>query len=105
MPDYLKAKKAIVNVQNKDERCFGYAILSWWKGKDTKGQLNNLTRAQTYKEADFCELGLDRIKYPVEPAEVSAMEVQLGISINVFCYSDDEGRKIYPYYNTHLVNP
>jgi len=105
LPDYLKAKKAIVNVQNKDERCFGYAILAWWKGKDVDGQLDNLTRQKAYTEADFQELGLDRIKYPVEPAEVSELEVQLGISIDVFCYSDDEGRKIYPYYITHLVEP
>ena len=42
---------------------------------------------------------------PVEPAEVNALELQLGISINIYCYSDDEGRKIYPYYITHLVNP
>jgi hypothetical protein len=26
---YLVSKKAIVNVQNRDERCFGYALLSW----------------------------------------------------------------------------
>ena len=79
LPDYLKQKKAIVNVQNKDERCFGYAILAWWKGKDEDGQLDNLTRQKAYTEADFHELGLDRIKYPVEPAELSELEVQLGI--------------------------
>ena len=53
----------------------------------------------------FTSGGLDRIKYPVEPAEVSALETQLGISINVYSYSDDEGRKIYPYYITHLLEP
>ena len=103
LPDYLKKKGAIVNVQNKDERCFGYAILAWWKGKDVDGQLDNLTRQNTYKEADFHELGLDRLKYQVELAEVCALETQLGISINVFCYSDDEGRKMYPYYITHVA--
>jgi len=103
LPGYLKEKKAIVNVQNKDERCFGYAILAWWKGKAVEGRLDHLSRAQLYKEADFHELALDGIKYPVEPAEVSALETQLGISINVYSYSDDEGRKIYPYYITHLA--
>jgi hypothetical protein len=28
LPEYLE-KKAIVNVQNRDNRCFGYALLSW----------------------------------------------------------------------------
>jgi hypothetical protein len=29
LPEYLEKKKAIVNVQNRDNRCFGYALLSW----------------------------------------------------------------------------
>ena len=27
LPTYLKAKKAIINIQNTDDRCFGYALL------------------------------------------------------------------------------
>ena len=27
LPKYQKAKKAIINVQNTDDRCFGYALL------------------------------------------------------------------------------
>ena len=105
LPSYLKKKKAIINVKNKDDRCFGYAVLSWWKGKSQLGRLDTLSRPQTYKEGEFNELGLDRIKYPVEPSEISGLETILGISINVYCYSDDEGKKIYPYYITRLMEP
>ena len=28
LPKFLSSKKAIVNVRNSDERCFGYAVLS-----------------------------------------------------------------------------
>ena len=27
LPDFLTKKKALINIQNNDERCFGYALL------------------------------------------------------------------------------
>ena len=64
LPSFLKNKKAIINVQNKDPRCFGYAILSWWKEKDIKGRVPHIESQWYYKEEDFQELGLERFLTP-----------------------------------------
>jgi len=98
LPPFLKNKKAIINVQNKDARCFGYAILSWWKAKDNKGDVPHLERPGYYKEEDFHVLGLDKLSYPVKPEDTRLMEEQLQIKINVYTYNDDEGKIITPFY-------
>ena len=98
LPDFLKNKRAIVNVQNKDNRCFGFAILSWWKAKEKNGKTRNLERPRYYKEEDFQELGLEKLSYPVKPEDTRLMEEQLHIKINVYTYNDDEGKMITPFY-------
>jgi len=98
LPVFLKNKKAIINVQNKDNRCFGYAILSWWKAKDTDGRVPHIESQWCYKEEDFQELGLDKLSYPVKPEDTRLMEEQLHTKINVYTYNDDEGKMITPFY-------
>ncbi len=100
LPAFLAAKKCIVNVQNTDERCFGYAVAS---------ALHDSDAARHYREAFFAPFfqqhGLDAITYPVEPREIPAIEQQIGIGVNVFSFFDDEGRGRYPLYMTQLPNP
>ena len=62
LPKRLALKKAIVNVHNSDERCFGYAVLSALK--DTLSG-HHKSEARYYNEADFEKYHLDQIQYPV----------------------------------------
>ena len=92
LPQFLKNKRAIINVKNQDNRCFGYALLSalcpapynpgevyWYKNK-------------------FTEYHLDQIQYPVTVDKIPQIEDQLQINICIFSYFDDEGKGRYPIY-------
>ena len=78
LPEFLDLKRAIINVKNTDNRCFGYAILSALYPNQ-----NNPQREQRYI-FHFGDAGLDTISYPVEPSEVPVLEEQLNQKINIF---------------------
>ena len=92
LPPFLKSKKAIINIQNKDTRCFGYAILAALKNLP-----RNAERAHLYLPF-FQEQGLHNLQYPVHPQDVPEIEQQLHLKINVFSFYDDEGKGRYPLY-------
>ena len=75
LPRFLENKHSIVNVQNRDQRCFAYAILS-----ALYPQTEHPTRAKPY-EAFYQRAGLDRIQYPVSPAQIPEIEEILKIKI------------------------
>ena len=86
VPKFLKNKKAIVNVQNEDDQCFGYAIDSALHPADIHSD-----RPEEYFNY-FEEEGLLDIKYPVNPMDIPQFEERLNISINLFSYFDDIGK-------------
>jgi hypothetical protein len=61
LPKYLKGKKAVINVKNNDNKCFGYAILSilLYSKIDYKTNRSN----QKLYDKHFAELGLEKITY------------------------------------------
>ena len=92
LSQFLQNKKAIVNVQSEDERCFGFAIASAIYPGD-----KNAHRPQMYTQY-FEENGLDDIEYPVNPVDIPLLEQRLNISINLYSYFDDIGRARHPMY-------
>ena len=48
----------------------------------------------------FREYGLDQIHYPVEVADIPAIEDRLGVGSYFFSFFDDEGKGRYPLYAT-----
>ena len=97
LPTFLAQKKAIVNVQNTDNRCFGYAIAS------ALAKLKkNKERPQNYNQL-FQTFKLNQIQYHVEVADIPAIEIKLGVGINVYSFFDDEGKGRYPLYATKKV--
>ena len=94
LPKYLQKKLAIINVENKDNRCFGYAVLA---------ALNPISHAQNPQRPSnydplFARTGLNQIAYPVAPSDVPAIEDKLQVNINLFSFYDEEGRSKHPYY-------
>ena len=92
LPPFLRNKRAIVNVQNKDNRCFGYAILA-----ALLPQSINVSRAKVYDKY-FEQFGLNTIQYPVSPDQICEIEQRLNLKINVFSFFDDEGKGRFPLY-------
>jgi hypothetical protein len=98
LPRFLALKKCIVNVQNTDNRCFGYSLLAALE--PANGARNRASRYDLH----FAKHGLDEIQYPVSPNEVPAIEDKVHININVFSFFDDEGKGRYPLYASKKAN-
>ena len=92
LPVFVAKSMSVVNVQNEDNRCFGYALISALHPAE-----RNPGRARQY-DRFFAEHGLDQIEYPVEPAAIPQLEDRLQINLNVFMFFDDEGKGKYPFY-------
>ena len=89
LPNFLANKKAIVNIQNNDERCFGYSVLAAILPDDPNRHAYRLER---YSDADFAEHGLDAIEYPVSSIDLPQIEERLNISINLIGFYDEDGK-------------
>ena len=93
IPQFIE-KKAIINIQNDDERCFGYALLYVLECEQLPEI--NCRRATLYTNEMFHRNQLDTFPYPIAPNDVHLYEDQLQMNINVFTFFDDEGRARHP---------
>ena len=96
LPPYLARKFCIVNVKNTDQRCFGYSILASATNIPSKHHPNNPSNYNLR----FTWRGLDKLQYPVSLADIPEIEKKLQIGLNIYSFSDEEGRIIYPEYNS-----
>ena len=86
LPPVIKTKKAVINVKNKDNRCFEYAISSALHRKEIKA---GHQRPSKYKEY-LGKLDFTDIEFPVSLKDTDNFEKQnLGIGVNVFGYEKD----------------
>ena len=86
LPKEIKTKKAVINVQNKDNRCFEYAILSAQHHDKIKV---NPERPSKYKE-HLNKLNFTGIEFPVSLKDIDKFEKQNPeIGVNVFGYDKD----------------
>ena len=83
LPKEIKAKKAVINVQNKDNRCFEYAILSEQYNKEIKSDHQKPSKHKEY----LGQLNFTGIEFPVSLKDIDKFENQNPeIRINVFGY-------------------
>lgn len=96
-PPYVANKKAIVNIQNTDNKCFIWSVLAGIHKQSVKPHL-----VKQYKEYES-ELVTTKLKFPLSISQVKQFE-QLNnkISINVFAL--DGKTCIYPVYATPVKN-
>ena len=90
LPDWISSKKAIVNIENKDEKCFLWCILRYLYPREDNG--NRLTDLKKYENS----LNTKGISFPMKLKHISKLE-KLNPSlpgINVF--SVNENKKFYP---------
>ena len=83
LPAAIKSKGAIINVQNKENRCFEYAILSAQQHNKIKV---NPERPSKYKE-NLGKLNFTGIEFPVSLNDIDKFEKNYPeIRVNVFSY-------------------
>ena len=92
LPKYIADKHAVVNVQNNDERCFIWAVLS-----AIHPMQNNPQRVSHYKKYE-AELNSEGLVFPMKVSQIEKFERQNNISINVIGYEDS----LFPVYISKL---
>ena len=91
LPDELKNKKAIINMQNKDNKCFLWCVLRALNPSKDK----HPSRIDGDLKSKENTLNMEGIEYPVSLKDINRFEKQNpDISISVLGYSEDE--LIYP---------
>ena len=94
-PKFLQKKRAIVNVQNKDNKCFMYSVLSGMHKEIKK----NRERVKQYRKFEK-ELNMSGLTFPITLQQIPKFEAQnKTISIGVLSYSDID-RAIIPIYRS-----
>lgn len=78
LPNFIKKKKACVNVRNKDNQCFKWAVLSCIHAMKI-----HVDRVSLYKPFEK-ELNFKGIDFPVSLNQIKKFEKQNSISINVY---------------------
>ena len=80
LPEWVRAKKAVINIKNTDARCFLYALT-------LATNFNTITahrdRPKNY-EAFFDKLKMVDVEYPVSADQIPGIEASNTLSINVF---------------------
>ena len=90
LPEYLKNKKAIINMKNQDDKCFLWCVLRALNPKN-----NHPERVDKDLISKQDTLNIKGIKYPVSFRDIDRFEsLNPNISITVFGYNKDE--RIYP---------
>ena len=90
LPKELKNKKAIINMKNKDNKCFMWCVLRALNPKN-----KNAERIDEDLKSKEHTLNMDGIAYPVDFQGINRFEKQNPeISISVLGYNEDE--KVYP---------
>ena len=97
LPEFIKKKRAVLNIKNYDEKCILWSILAhlhpvdWW---------NHDNRVSKYKPYEL-ELNMVGVSYPTPIQDVRKIENQNDISINVFGFDSEDG--VYPLYITKNI--
>ncbi len=89
LPKQLSTKKAIVNIQNKDDRCFIWCILA---ALFPVGQ--NARRVSNYRPY-LKTLNVQGLTYPVSIGQIPLFEKNNSVSINVFIYKNNHVVLLY----------
>lgn len=87
LPEIIANKKACINVENKDEKCFMYSILAKFIDK-------NAQRVTKYKHLEN-KYDFNMISYPTSLKDIQNFEKNNNISINIFGLEKKE-QSVYP---------
>jgi hypothetical protein len=93
LPKHIKNKKAIINVQNKDDKCFKYSILS--KYDNRRDKYIYYTKYFNYFEKKS-KLYFNCVDFPIPVKQVNIFEQINNVSVNIFSLGG-EGF-VYPIY-------
>ena len=100
LPEFLSKNKAVINILNDDELCFGNAVLFFVERPQLSEWNFYCKRAYFYTNEMFHRNNLDILPYPSLPNDVHLYVDFLQMNINLFFFCDDEGRVCHPLVNS-----
>ena len=95
LPEFLVKKKALLNIQNEDNKCIVWCILA-----HLHPQTQHAYRVKLYMQYEN-ELNVRGVTFPTELKDIPKIEKNNSLSVNVLGYDKTDG--IYPLYNTKQV--
>lgn len=96
LPNFIKNKKAVLNIQNNDEYCFLWCIMA-----ALFPVKNNGCKTSSYP-AFQDHLKYDDLEFPLKLKNVKKFEIMNDLSINVYAF---EKKEVYPVYlSSHKSN-
>ena len=90
LPDWISNKKAIVNIENKDEKCFLWCILRYLYPRDRDEE--RLTDLKNYENS----LNTKGITFPMKLKDISKFEKLNPTISGINVFSVNENKKFYP---------
>ena len=90
LPEHIQAKKCCINIQNKDNRCFAYALTA------SKLRLQKDQPARAYLYLPEKNGIIEASEYPVTLHDIPKWERKNEININVFCLDDKKEQEVIP---------
>ena len=90
LPEYLKNKKAIINMKNQDNECFKWCVL-----RALNPVVNHKDRVDKNLKSKQDTLNMKGIKYPVSLRDIDCFE-KLNPNISITVLGHDEVEKVYP---------
>ena len=97
LPKFMASKKAVLNIQNRDDKCILWSILAHLHPVAYRNHPQRVTKYQPYEQ----ELNMTGVSYPTPLSDICKIERNNNISINVLGY--DETDLVYPLYRTKQV--
>ncbi|EFA11742.1 hypothetical protein TcasGA2_TC005292 [Tribolium castaneum] len=88
VPNFIKKKHCIINVQNNDQFCFLWSVVS-----ALYPVKNNPHRTSSYPNFENV-LRYDNISFPITIRDIEKFEIMNNLSINLYCI--EEKNKIFP---------
>ena len=90
LPDWISNKKAIVNIENKDEKCFIWCILRYLHPREDND--TRLTDLKKYENS----LNTEGITFPMKLKDITKFEKLNSSLLGFNVFSVNENKKFYP---------
>ena len=106
LPEFIRNKRAVLNIQNEDQKCFLWCVLAAQHIPDLieQGVTRNLERVNHYRPYEK-ELNMDGISLPVQVREISRFERQNpSYSVNVLSFQENKKTGICTFFPLYLSN-
>ena len=90
LPNFIMRKNAIINIKNKDDKCFLWSVLRYLHPKQIHGE--RLTDLIKYEK----DLNFKGIDFPVKVKDIQKFENQNPNLPGINVFSINDNNKIYP---------